>query len=496
MSVDLENRSSSESIADDTPVQVSKYDDSTAIKNYSTSLNLTDPESRPDIRNVKYKSPTDHLHCPICQQPFIEPLTTICGHTFCKECIFECFKMSKSSRTGNGSDVLSGCCPLDRTPIDSANSNDLFPTPLLITNLIDDLKVYCLNSERGCDWSGSRWELEHHTVVDCGYTGVRCGGTRCDEEENEDEIEKEESSNKVICDLIVERRFLSEEGGCIHKIFQCDYCNHEVTKITEQEHLESECLFNYQTCELCSNDMIALKNLKKHQENCSKIGHIQCPAHEIGCKWVGSNQTSLEIHLQNNNCQLNSFLPFYQQMNAKVDSLQSENSFLQKQINKILDSIIQGKITNLGYNESIEEINKFKSIEDQDKLLYLNFEIDRLKFELNEKILPFMSNTKMSERETLINNLVNDNFMMKEDLNLQRVLINSLRKQLQFLLFTRNGARSGNFGASGILGGGGPMGTGGPSSTNVLHIDDLGNDIYDMPSRSSSEERLNLNLKL
>ncbi|KAI5966129.1 hypothetical protein CANMA_003375 [Candida margitis] len=440
-----------------------KYDDSITIKSYPTSFDLVDNDSTPDIRNLKYKTNTDHLNCPICQQPFITPLTTICGHTFCKECILE---FVKSLRNGSNNDTTTttGHCPLDRTPIDAANINDLFPTPLIVTNLVDDLKVYCLNSERGCDWSGSRWEVDHHVMDLCPYTGVKCGGQR---------------HNDQVCELIVERRYFknAEVNECIHKIFNCEFCDAEITKITEEEHLDHDCLYNYKTCELCGNDSIPQKNMAKHQENCIKMGKIKCPAHEIGCKWVGSNETSLEIHLQNGNCQLNQFLPFYASMNERMTNLESENSFLQRQLNKILDSIIQGKVTNLGYNEGLEEINKFSGGEEQDKLIYLNFELDRLKFEINEKLIPFMKRSKMNDQENMIKNLVNDNFMMREDMNLQRMMINSLRKQLQFMLFSRN--RS--------------VGVGNAMSS-PMHGDDFGTDLYELESRSSSEERFNLKL--
>ncbi|ODV81978.1 uncharacterized protein CANTADRAFT_43419 [Suhomyces tanzawaensis NRRL Y-17324] len=456
-----------EKLAINSSDSVAKYNDSIEIDSYLTSFNLVDKDDKPDIRNVRYKSSTEHLNCPICQQPFIDPLTTVCGHTFCKDCIFECLKMSNRYETTS---ELSGCCPLDRTPLSCSNTNDLFPTPLLITNLIDDLKVHCLNNERGCDWEGSRWEVEHHVLVDCGYTGVKCNGVR---EEGQ------------VCHLVVERRHLDEEHECIHKIISCNFCKQKTTKITQDTHLNEECLLNYQTCELCLNDMIPLKNLEKHQENCSKIGHVKCPAHEIGCKFIGNNETSLEIHLQSNNCQLNQFLPFYNKLNDKVESLTHENGFLQRQINKILDSIIQGKITNLGYNEAIEEINKY-GIDDQDKLVYLNFEIDRLKFEIDEKLLPFMNKEKNNERENMMNNLINDNFMMREDLNLQRMLINSLRKQLQFLLFARRG---GMMPGTNIAGPYGVNGSGIPNPAS----DDL-NDLLDISSTTSSEERLNLKL--
>jgi hypothetical protein len=218
------------------------------------------------------------------------------------------------------------------------------------------------------------------------------------------------------------------------------------------------------------NDTITLKKLEKHKINCSKVGHMKCPAGEIGCKWVGNNETALEIHLQA--CQLNQLLPSITTMNDKIDNLTKDNGFLQRQINKILDSIIQGKITNLGYNESIEEVNKFNAIDDQDKLIYLNFEIDRLKFEINEKIIPFINTTNVNDQESLINNLINDNFMVRDAMNLQHMMINSLRKQLQFLLFTRNR----------------------PNMGHMPHLEDMIQDLEEISSRSSSEERLNLKL--
>lgn len=475
---------------------VYEYDDSVRIKNYTTSFDLNHSYDKPDIRNVKYLTPTDHLQCPICQQPFIKPLTTLCGHTFCKECIFECFKMSREL----DSDSV-GLCPLDRTPIDSSNSNDIFPTPILINNLVDELRVSCLNTERGCDWTGCRWQLEHHAMSECDFTGVKCNGLR---------------HNGEICHLIVERRYLHDEdednttkdGGienpnsddkssddeaneeedeitnsedqetqhqkdksvqfnCIHKLYECKYCKEKVTKISESNHLETECLFNYQTCELCNNDMIPLKSLSHHREYCSKNSKFICPAKEIGCKFVGSNEPSLENHLLNN-CQLHNFLPVYQQLNNKINGLSDDNKYLQKQINLILDLIVQGKITNLGYNEPIEEINRFKNYNDadQDKLIYLNYEIERLKYQMDEKMIPFI-NKQTNEREPIMNNLVNDNFMMKDDLNLQRMLINSLRKQIQFILF-KNHRPTFN----------------GMSMSNPIFDDDL----------SDSEERLNLKL--
>ena len=138
----------------------------------------------------------------------------------------------------------------------------------------------------------------------------------------------------------------------------------------------------------------------------------------------------------------------------------------------------------MGYNEGLEEINKYSGEEDQDKLIYLNFELDRLKFEINEKLIPFINRSKISDQENMIKNLVNDNFMMREDMNLQRMMINSLRKQLQFMLFSRNRGVGGVGGVGGI----------GSTMPSTMHGDDFGSDMYELESRNSSEERFNLKL--
>lgn len=398
-----------------------------------------------DYRNLKYKSPTDHLQCPICQQPFIDPLTTICGHTFCKECIHECFKMAKDGSASR--------CPLDRTPLDASNPNELFPTPLIITNLIDDLKVYCLNHELGCEWSGSRWELEHHLVVDCDNSGVPCNGTRDDGK----------------CQQIVERRHVSE--GCCHRLFTCQFCKHQVCKITENEHLSNECLFNYQTCDLCLNDCIPKKNLDKHRDNCSHVGHLICQGRELGCKWVGGNETLKEIH--EDGCALAQLSPNYCRLEEKVEGLVLENQLLQRQINKILDLIIQGKVTNLGYAETLETVEATSDAQ----LLCVNFELDRLKYQVNEKILPVINKQRPGEQELMMQKMMNENFVMREELNVQRMMVNSLRKQLQFMMF--RGPRV--------------MVPSPVERYGAMGYDETG-EIWDSPLRSSLEERIGLKL--
>lgn len=441
-----------------------------------------------DLRNLKYFDDTDHLNCPICQQPFLSPVTTICGHTFCKECIEECFKANSIS----SDEPEKGFCPLDRTAIDATDVNDLFPAPLIVTNMVDDLRVGCLNEERGCVWKGHRWEINHHVSHDCEYTRVYCNGIRTKETEaprdteatdgddGEDSPDTSPEPIQFLCKILTERRFLDDaDSQCVHKVFKCDLCEEEITKINQQLHLDLDCSQNYAKCEVCDNDMIQRKNIEKHRTNCLKSGRFVCTANEIGCTWSGDTEPSLENHLQNGNCQLSQLFPYFKKLENQMNDVVDENKVLKKQINLILDGIVQGKVTNLGYNQNIEEIGSFARDLDQDRMVNISYEVERLRSELDEKVNPFIEREsgEVSSRQNIINNLVNDNFLMKDEMNLQRALLNSIRKQVQFFMF-RNRNQT--------------IFQGNPQHVpNTLEHEEPS---FDLSSRSSSEERLNLKL--
>ncbi|ODV95798.1 hypothetical protein PACTADRAFT_49246 [Pachysolen tannophilus NRRL Y-2460] len=400
-----------------------------------------------DLTVLSYIDRFEHLNCPVCQLPFLDPYTTKCGHTFCKECIKECLGSTNSR------------CPLDRTTLDPFNVNDLFQAPIIIKNLTDELKVKCLNDKRGCNWIGSRWEVKTHLNNECEFTRFKCNGKVNNNNNNES------GNDKVICGKLTEKRFLvnnnnnddddDDDDECIHKLYPCpNDCGFQITKITEQRHLDNECEQNFKTCGGCHLKFPS-KDFIKHEEFCEKF-YIKCNGHKYGCDWKGDRSRYETIHEPS--CNFLKLAPYFEKQESDIKSTKDENKLLKSQISSILDSIVQGKVANLGNNLNLEEIysssalslafsssssayssqaflpslSTSTSIDECIKLL--NIEAETLKANL-EKFQRAEQN--FENNLTLIDNFINENLRIKEELGVQKNVINSLRQQLQFLMMER-----------------------------------------------------------
>ncbi len=127
----------------------------------------------------------DELKCAICRQPFIEPVSsTLCHHTFCKECIIACINRER-------------CCPVCRA--DSYHEHYQPIRSRVLLNQLNRLRVCCDacqagNIQRGyfqdhiqncpnwvipctasdirCEWRGMRNQLANH-VRSCPFQRIR-----------------------------------------------------------------------------------------------------------------------------------------------------------------------------------------------------------------------------------------------------------------------------------------------------------------------------------
>ncbi|AOA61755.1 Hypothetical protein PP7435_CHR1-0718 [Komagataella phaffii CBS 7435] len=409
---------------------------------------LSDEDSKIDLRTLIYLEPLEHLNCPICQLPFIDPYTTICGHTYCYTCLEEALKSPLGSR-----------CPLDRTPLDIQNNDDVYPAPIIISNITDDLKVKCMNLERGCDWVGPRWQIKKHIVQECKYTQFECNCTIeepaiVDQDDNDRQKRQDDIKPQYrICKEWTERRHLLEndkgERICPHQPEPCEKCGKIISFSSKEYHLNEECKRNLKQCNGCLLDF-PITNFENHERYCEKI-HVKCPAKAYGCDWKGSKDLLDTIHA--NRCVFYKLSSYFETQEREMEGLRRENRTLSKQLSTVLDSVVQGKITNVGYTLNVEEVgaqrqNKKndKSLLDED-YLHLVMEFERLRTDF-ERVRPIVAD--FQQQQQILTNLANNSSHYREEINAQRVAINSLRQQLQFLLVERRNLNRAVRGIGGI----------------------------------------------
>ncbi|KAJ5066804.1 early girl isoform a-related [Anaeramoeba ignava] len=102
-----------------------------------------------------FETVSQSLICPICKQPFIDPVQTLCNHKFCRGCIL-------NKNTFNNQCLTCG----NYITEDSLS-------PLLFLKLsCDNLQVYCLNRSRGCQAIIKRNQMENHIKNECKFTKI------------------------------------------------------------------------------------------------------------------------------------------------------------------------------------------------------------------------------------------------------------------------------------------------------------------------------------
>ncbi|CDK24377.1 unnamed protein product [Kuraishia capsulata CBS 1993] len=394
---------------------------------------VSEQPSTMDMRSLQYVDPLDHLTCPICQLPFITPFQTKCGHIFCKSCILETFRSPIGQK-----------CPLDRSPLhykeetdgeanieedESAETstetpktreNDIFPAPIIISNITDDMRVRCLNLDRGCEWIGPRWSIKTHLLLDCGFTRFECNN----------ELDEEPIS---ICKKLTQRRYLDGLNSCPHKEYGCQFCGEMITKPDEEKHFTKECDKNLKKCKGCLLEF-PLKSVEHHERFCDKFVE-KCPAASIGCDWKGAREL-LTLHQET--CIFTRLKPILDEKDKTIGQLRESTSFLSSKLEIILDSIVQGKVTNVGFPLQLDEVSSYSGQrskrDSEEDYVHLLMELEGLRSDFM-RIQPSIS--ALEAQQQMISGLVAQNTHLMEDMNNQRMGLNSVRQQIQFLLMDR-----------------------------------------------------------
>lgn len=116
-----------------------------------------------DWWDLDYVEIGDDMICPVCQTGLVEPYSTECGHTFCRQCIETAMKHLVESNEPMR-------CPVDREILERS----AVAAPLVVKCMVDDLVVKCPFVARGCKWQSQRWLLDSHFHNECNYVHVVC----------------------------------------------------------------------------------------------------------------------------------------------------------------------------------------------------------------------------------------------------------------------------------------------------------------------------------
>ena len=143
----------------------------------------------------RFESKVDeNLRCVICTEVLKDPVQCRRNeHHFCKNCIIEHLKHSKS-------------CPTCQDPL---TVDTLVKPQRFLANTLSGLKISCDNAERGCRKVVELGLLNTH-VVNCDFSPVPCSNDQCDEIINR--RDKEIHENKI----------------CEYRQVKCDYCTQMV----------------------------------------------------------------------------------------------------------------------------------------------------------------------------------------------------------------------------------------------------------------------------
>ena len=149
---------------------------------------------------------------------------------------------------------------------------------------INELRIRCPYSKKGCDWEGELGTLNDHLQSEkgCGYVTVECTN----------------AGKYITCKKKVERKHLAShmENECKYRPYSCEYCGYKDTfkVITTGDHYEigtrkKYCSSHYDKCEEypleCTNKcgkVIKRKHMKAHHSICH-LEPLNCPFKDAGC---------------------------------------------------------------------------------------------------------------------------------------------------------------------------------------------------------------------
>ena len=205
------------------------------------------------------EAPVDYLQseCPICLHILREPYqVTCCGKSFCRLCI----------ERVKGSNKPCPCC-------NKGGFND-FPN-LGLQQPLYGFKVYCINSEEGCDWKGELGKLNDHLNLNPAQEDKELEGC---------EFAQVECS--YCSDFIKRNKLLHHKKQlCEKRPFSCEHCNEYESTFEDVIHNHWP-VCGYRPVR-CPNKCGAFPERQKLDDHVGKecpLTVVECDFHYVGCE--------------------------------------------------------------------------------------------------------------------------------------------------------------------------------------------------------------------
>lgn len=286
------------------------------IEPFLVAVESYDPHS---LEYIDEKTLPDQYRCPICRDILVDPLSTSCGHTFCKLCLEEL------QNTTGEADFK---CPVDRKEL---RPSEIGPSPYIISNILDELEVKCPFSERGCEYTCSRWGIAKHVESDCEYVYAECG--------QQDKSTGEKCNEKIQRQWILLKRedkseTLEQHPSC-HELVECkEKCGERCPRNCHELHLKYQCSKSSRTCNDC-RQIVKASLWESHLKFSCPEATAFCPAQLLGCSFSTKRSDSTGLQHHSTTCQFVIMKKALESYDRRLGDLESQNALLRFQVDRL-----------------------------------------------------------------------------------------------------------------------------------------------------------------
>ncbi|XP_047123407.1 TNF receptor-associated factor 6 [Hydra vulgaris] len=210
------------------------------------------------------------LECPLCSLVLRNPVQLEqCGHCMCRNCLNK-WKIHSRSHSAFR-------CPICRVDI---KEERIFENKM-VNRMVLNLRVFCSNKKKKCNWLGELRDLKRHKERDCEYEEISCIYEGC------------------------MKRFLRcymglHEERCAYRVTPCDYCEERVRVRDAKNHLRTCERVPIDCVEHCDAKIVRCE-MDNHLANECPLHTIQCSFHSIGCDFLGERKL-MKNHMEENVC--------------------------------------------------------------------------------------------------------------------------------------------------------------------------------------------------